>query len=98
MLTNVVAYIYKLTEYGELKLECTFESTKFKVPKIKVKIVDKSLPKNVRLTIMSDYGFCYSKGNSFDIEFNSVNFTSTVEYDIKSNYINITTYKDMEKK
>ena len=97
MLNNVLAYIYKLTEYGELKLECTFESTKFKVPKIKVKIVDKSLPKNVRLTIMSDYGFCYSKGNSFDIEFNSVNFTSTVEYDIKSSYINITTYKNMGK-
>ncbi len=44
---------------------------------------------------MSEYVFCYSKGYSFDIEFNSVNFTSTVKYDIKSNYINITTYKDI---
>ena len=40
---------------------------------------------------MSDTSFCYPKGYSFDIEFNSANFTSIVEYDIKSNYINITT-------
>ena len=48
MLTNVVAYIYKLIQYGEFKLEFTLEGTKLKVSKIKVKIVDKSLPKNVR--------------------------------------------------
>ena len=97
MLTNVVAHVHKLTQYGEFILEFTLEGTKFKVPKIKAKIVDKSLPKKVGITVLSNYGFCYSKGYSFDIEFNSVNFTSTVEYDIKSNYINITTYKDMDK-
>ena len=97
MLTTASAYIDKLTEYAEFVLEFTLEGEKFKVPKVKAKIVDKIVPKNVQINILSDYGFCYYEGYAFDIEFNNASFTSTIEYDIKSSYINITTYKDIEK-
>ena len=96
MLTNVAAYLKELTECGEFKLEFTLEGTKIKVPKIKAKIIDKTIPKNVQILVLSEYGFCYYKGFLFDIEFNDA-YTSTIEYDIKSNYINITTNKSIEK-
>ena len=97
MLTNVYASIKNLTEYGQFLLEFTLEGEKFKIPKIRAKIVDKTIPKNVMIYILSNYGFCYYKGYIFDIEFNDANFTAIIEYDIKSNYINITTYKNFEK-
>jgi DNA-binding protein H-NS len=97
MMTNVTAYIDNLIEYGEFKLEFTLEGTKFKIPKIKAKIIDKTIPKNVEINVLSDYGFCYYKGYQIDIEFNNASYTSIIEYDIKSSYINITTYKEIEK-
>ena len=97
MRTNVSAYIDNLIEYGEFKLEFTLEGTKFKIPKIKAKIIDKTIPKNVEINVVSEYGFCYYKGYHIDIEFNNASYTSIIEYDIKSSYINITTYKDIEK-
>ena len=97
MLTNVTAYFKDLTEYGEFKLEFTLEGDKFKVPKIKAKIVDKTIPKKVTINILSIFGFCYYEGYQFDIDFNDASFTMTIEYDIKSSYINITSYKDIQK-
>ena len=96
MLTTVTADIKKLNEYAEFKLDFTLEGEKFKIPKIKSKIVDITVPKNVQINVLSDYGFCYYKGFQFDINFNNANFTTTIEYDIKTSYINITTYKDIE--
>ena len=97
MLTNVTAYLKDLTEYGEFKLEFTLEGDKFKVPKIKAKIVDKTIPKKVTINVLSEFGFCYYEGYQFDIDFNDASFTTTIEYDIKSSYINITSYKDIQK-
>ena len=96
MLTTVTADIKKLNEYAEFKLDFTLEGEKFKIPKIKSKIVDIIVPKNVQIKVLSDYGFCYYKGFEFDIKLNNANFTATIEYDIKTSYINITTYKDIE--
>ena len=45
----------------------------------------------------SDFGFCYSKIYLFEIEFNRANYTTTIDYDTKTNYINITTYTDIDK-
>ena len=97
MLTDVIASISNLYEYAQFILEFSLEGKKFKVPKIKAKIVDKTIPKNVIIYVLSNYGFCYYKGYAFNIEFNNASFTAIIEYDIKSNYINITTYKDIEK-
>ena len=97
MLTNVYATITNLTEYAQFQLDFILEGEKFKVPKIKAKIVDKTVPKNVVINVLSNYGFCYYKGYEFTIEFNNSSFTANIEYDIKSNYINITTFKNVGK-
>ena len=97
MLTNVTAYLKDLTEHCEFKLDLTLEGEKFKIPKIKAKIVDKTIPKKVTINVLSEFGFCYYEGYQFDIEFNDASFATIIEYDIKSNYINISSYKDIKK-
>ena len=97
MLTTVYAYIYNIDEYGEFYLELILEGNKFIKPKIKSKIIDKTIPKNVEIVVKSDFGFCYSKTYLFEIELNRANYTTTIDYDTKADYINITTYTDIDK-
>ena len=59
--------------------------------------MNKIIPKNIELEIKTGYSFCNSKGYLFDIEFNEANLTMTIEYDTKSNYINMTTYNNIER-
>ena len=51
MMVTAIVNIQKLTEYAEFKLDLTLEGVKFKVPKVKAKIIDKTIPKNVKLNI-----------------------------------------------
>lgn len=89
--------IYQLREYAEFKLDLTLEGVKFKIPKVKAKIIDKILPKNVILNIVTgEYGYCHNTRYEYNINFNEGYFTYNIEYDIKSSYINITTYTDIE--
>jgi hypothetical protein len=98
MMVTAIVNIQKLTEYAEFKLDLTLEGVKFKVPKVKAKIIDKTIPKNVKLNIATgEYGYCHNKSYEYNIIFNDGNFTYNIEYDIKSSYINITTYTDIEK-
>ena len=55
MLTTVTAGIKKLNEYVEFKLDFTLEGEKFKIPKIKSKIVDIIVPKNVQINVLYSY-------------------------------------------
>ena len=96
MMIRVLADIKNLSEYSEFKLKFTLEGEQFKVAKIKAEIVDKTLPKKVKIDVLSDYGYCYYKGYQFDIDFNDATFSSSIEYDTESNYINITSYKNFE--
>ena len=97
MLTTGLAYINKINQYAEFYMDLVLEGNKFLKPKIKAKIVDKTIPKDVKIIVSSDYGFCYSKLYLFQIEFNEANYTSTIDFDTKTNYINITTYIDIDK-
>ena len=97
MMVTAIVNIQKLTEYAEFKLDLTLEGVKFKVPKVKATIIDKTIPKKVKLNIATGYGYCHNKSYEYNIIFNDGNFTCNIEYDIKSSYINITTYTDIEK-
>ena len=97
MMNNATVKINNLKEYGEFKFNLTLEGRAFLVPKIKYEMVNKIIPQDVELRIESGYGFCNKKGNLFNIELNDANLTMTVEYDTKSNYVNITTYNNIEK-
>ena len=94
---NATIKIKNLKEYGEFEFNSTLEGIGFLVPKIKSRIVNKIIPKNIELEIKTGYSFCNNRGYLFDIEFNDANLTMTIEYDAKSNYINMTTYNNIEK-
>ena len=97
MMNNATIKIKNLKEYGEFEFNSTLKGLRFLVPKINAKIVNKIIPKNIELEIKTGFSFCNSKGYLFDIEFNDANLTMTIEYDTKSNYINMTTYNNIEK-
>ena len=96
MMNNGTAYVRKISEYAEFKLDLTLEGNKFKIPKVKAKIVNKIVPKDVLVNVMSGNGFCIEKGYQFNIGLTDANYIMTVEYDTKSSYINITTYTNIE--
>ena len=96
MMVNANAHIKKKNEYAEFKLDLTFEGNKFKIPKVKAKILNKIIPKEALVTISSGNGFCHQKQYIFSIESNNANYTMSLEYDTKSNYINITTFSNIE--
>ncbi len=97
MQTNAIFNLINITEYAEFKLDLILEGNDFKVPKVKAKIVGKTKPKRAELFIYTGYGFCPLKISKISIDFNEVNFTTTVEYDTKSSNINITTYTNFER-
>ena len=97
MQTNAIFNLINITEYAEFNLDLILEGNDFKVPKVKAKIVGKTKPKRAELFIYTGYGFCPLKISKISIDFNEVNFTTTVEYDTKSSNINITTYTNFER-
>ena len=97
MMYNVTSYINELNEYAEYKLDLYLEGKEFKIPKIKAKIVDKIVPKNVEVRVISGNGACISKGHIFNIKPKDANYTVIVEYDTKSSLINITTITNINK-
>ena len=96
-MVTAIGNIQQLTEDAQFKLDLTLEGVKFKIPKVKAKIFDKTISKKVKLNIATGYGYCHNKSYEYNITFNDGNFTCNIEYDIKSSYINITTYTDIEK-
>ena len=58
--------------------------------------MNKIIPKEALITISSGNGFCHQKQYKFNIESNDANYTMSLEYDTKSNYINITTFSNIE--
>ena len=95
MMNNGSAYIENLYEYAEFKSDLTLLNGKILIPKFKARITGKTVPKNVLIYVNSGYGFCNEHGHYFNISFNDINYTMTVEYDSKSRYINLTTYTDI---
>ena len=97
MMNTGIANILKLNESTEFNLDLTLERRKVYIPKVKAEIAIGTIPKNVVLDVITGYGFCYEKGHRFNITFNNAKYTMTIEYDTKSNYINLTTYTDIDK-
>jgi hypothetical protein len=91
LMNNVTVYLEELTEYAEFKLDLILEGDRFLIPKVKARIVDKTVPKNAEIMVVSGNGACFEKGHYFTINPKNANYTMTVEYDTKSSYINITT-------
>ena len=96
MMIEAKAYIKKLNEYAEFQIDLYLEGNKFKIPKINAKILNRIIPKEVSVIIGTGNSFCHEKYYRFSIEPNDANYTMSLEYDTKSNYINITTFSSIE--
>jgi hypothetical protein len=99
MITYADASAYNLKEYIEMKLDLILKGNyyEFKRPIFFAKIETTTIPERVEVDIYSKYGKCGYEGHLYNITFDKVNFTTTVEYDTKSSIINITTYSDIKK-
>ena len=95
MMHNVTTYIDNLTDYAEFKLDLNLEGNGFKIPKVKASIVDGTVGA-AQVRIISGNGACIEKGHYFNIKPNAANQTVTVEYNTKSNLINITTITNIK--
>ena len=97
MTTEAKAYIYNINEYAEFKLDFTYNGGIWERPKLKATIVDKSRPNKIVLDFFSNCGECCIEGHMYNITLNGVDFTTVVEYDIKTSSIKINTYENIEK-
>ena len=96
MMNEAKAYIKNLNEHSEFYLDLTLEGNKFKIPKVKARILNKIIPQDVQVIITSANGFCHENYYKFTIGLNDANYTMSLEYDTKSNYINITTFSNID--
>ena len=75
----------------------SLEGNNFKRPKVKAKIVDGCVPKNVEFNILSECGKCCKEGHLYNITLNGASHILTIDYDSKVNIINIKTNTNIEK-
>ena len=94
---NATVSLDNLREYTEFTLDLILDNNYFKRPKVKGRIVDKSIPRNIILDIYSKCGECCQEGHLYNITLNDSNYTMTLEYDTKTSSINITTYTSIDK-
>ena len=86
-----------LQYYAKFKFGIKFENNDYKNPKVVASIINKSRPNNMVLDIFSYYGNCGQKGIIIDTNFNDAEYTMNLDFDTKSNNINVTTITNFEK-
>jgi hypothetical protein len=97
MINKATATFTGIKEYSEFKYDTYLEGDLFKTPYVKVRIVDKTRPDNLALQVRTEYGFCGRTSFRYDVDFNDANYTLTLDYNTKTNNINITTYTNFDK-
>ena len=97
MINKATATFTGIKEYSEFKFDTYLEGGLFKKPYVKARIVDKTRPDKLALHVRTEYGFCGRTSFRYDVDFNDANYTLTLDYNTKSNNINITTYTNFDK-
>ena len=69
----------------------------FQTPYVEARIVDKSRPEEMALNVRAEYGFCGRTSFRYNASFSDFNYTLTLDYNTKTNNINITTYTNFDK-
>jgi hypothetical protein len=64
---------------------------KIKKPKVKASVNNQIRPKNAIFTISSPFGTCGENIIKVEVEFNDVNYTTNLNFDTQSTFINVTT-------
>ena len=97
MTNKATATFTEIKEYTQFEFETFLKGGFWKTPYVKAKIVEKSRPEKLFLNVRNEFGFCGRKSIRYNIDFNDVNYTLTLNYDTKNNYIDITTFTDFDK-
>ena len=97
MINRAFATLSGMKEYSHFELNTSLTGSLFKTPEIKAKIVDKTRPDQLNLNVRAEYGFCGRTSYQYDAKFNDANYTMTIDFNTKTNNINIKTYTDFEK-
>ena len=97
MINKASASFSGIKEYSEFQFETFLTGGLFKTPSIKARIVDKTRPEKLNLNVRAEYGFCGRTSFIYKVDFNEANYTMTIDYDTKSNNIDIITYTNFDK-
>ena len=97
MINKASATFTGIKEYSEFKYDTDLIGGLFKTPYVKARIVDKSRPDKLLLNVRNEYGFCARTSFRYNVNFTDANYTLTLDYNTKSNNINITTYTNFDK-
>ena len=101
MINRASGTLINIKGYSEFEFNTTLLYSKngslFKTPRVFARIIDRTRPENLDLNIRSEYGFCGRTSFLYNVNFTDANFTMTIDYNTKSNNINITTYTDFDK-
>ena len=97
MINKASATFTQIREFTEFEFETFLKGGFFKTPYVKAKIVDKTRPDKMILQVRNDFGFCGRRSFRYNVDFKDVNYTLTLNYNTKSNNIDITTYTNFDK-
>jgi NADPH-dependent 7-cyano-7-deazaguanine reductase QueF len=97
MINKASATFTGIKEYSEFKYDTDLIGGLFKTPYVKARIVDKSRPDKLLLNVRNEYGFCARTSFRYNVNFTDANYTLTLDYNTKTNNINITTYTNFDK-
>ena len=97
MVNKATATFTNLRQFTEFEYETFLKGGFFKTPYVKARIVDKTRPDKMILNVRNEFGFCGRRSFRYNVDFRDVNYTLTLNYNTKSNNIDITTYTNFDK-
>ena len=99
MINRALVTFTGIKEYTEFQFETFLKTGRglFKTPYVKARIVDTTRPEEMVLNVRAEYGFCGRTSFMYNANFSDANYTLTLDYNTKTNNINITTYTNFEK-
>ena len=96
MTNKATANFYGIKEYSEFQFETSLTGGFFKTPRVKARIVGKSRPDKLDMDVKSENGFCGKTIFKYKVKFSDANYTMSLNYNTKSNNIEIITFTDFD--
>ena len=88
--------IPNLVKNARIKYDLQFENVEIKNPKIKASIINENKPKKINFDLIRIMNGCGKIVEAYEVEFNDVNNTMNIDFNIKSRNINFTTINNIE--
>jgi hypothetical protein len=92
----IEAKITEMESYAQFTLDLLFENNNYRYPKLVANITNKSRPKKMNVKIEPRYDDC-GKGTTIEAIFDDANYKMNLNFDTKSENINVNTITNYEK-